>query len=114
MSHYRGDAVDYPAGEFWCPTCVLKTEFVVAEGHNPTDPQAPLECWKCGYTYDKVCKELEDDGITHRAVPKFSPAIPKWARQDARHALREKFRKDMERAGYRRENFTKHGVRRPE
>lgn len=105
--------MDYsPAGKFWCPSCVLVTDFIVAPGYPPTDPQAPLECWDCGYVHDVIVEELERDGITHRAQPYVRPAIPKWQRQAAREKLREKFRRDIQRQGFRHENFTKPKVRR--
>jgi hypothetical protein len=103
--------MEYVAGEFWCPGCAQKSEFVVVEGHSPTDHRSPIECWQCGYTYDKVVHHLEDDGQTHRAVPKVVNAIPKWARVKARAEVRDKFQASAEKAGFLRENFTKPGTR---
>lgn len=103
---------EYPAGKFWCPRCVMKTDFVIAYGASHTEPDAPLECWKCGYIHHKIRHELEDDGVTHRKSPKVSPAIPKWMRHDARVLLKREFQESAERSGFARENFTMPGRRR--
>lgn len=104
--------MERPAGEFWCPCCLMMRDFIVAGDGSPLNPQVPLECWTCGYIYDKVIQELEDDLITHRTEPKITNAIPKQAREEARQKLREDFQRSILKQGFRRENFTKRLVRR--
>jgi len=83
------------------------TDFTVAEGASPDDPECALECWECGKVMDKVVEEIDPKTRLPYATPRVRPAISRAERERARAEMRAEFRAHVERGGARRENFTK-------
>ena len=96
-----------PAGKFFCPRCFDRTGFVVAEDASPDDPDCALECYVCGYVYDRIVEEFDPDTGEILTPPRSRPAISRDQREEARRELRKEFRTSVIRDGVRLENFGK-------
>lgn len=82
----------FPAGEFWCPACACRRDFIVATGASPDDPDCPLECWTCGYVYGMVTQEVDPTtGLPYEDGPRVRPAIGRAEREAARRAMMREF-----------------------
>lgn len=97
----------YPAGEFFCRRCFCRRDFIVCEDASPETQEPPVECYVCGYTYDRNVREVDPD-TGERMAPNLAiqPAINAEQRDEARHRMREKFKTAVLRDGARLENFS--------
>lgn len=96
-----------PAGEYFCRRCFTRRDFVLGEDAQPEDKEPPIECYVCGYTYARI--HVEVDPVTgFRIAPNLTvrSAMPHEHREVARIQMREKFKSEVLKDGYRMENFT--------
>ena len=80
---------------------------MLTEDASPEDKEPPIECFVCGYVYDRVYQEI--DAVTGERLPPnltVRSAMPFELREKARSEMREDFVRDVLRDGARRENFT--------
>ncbi len=94
-----------PAGRHYCPRCVRKTDFILGDGASPDDQTAPLECYVCGYTYDKVVREIDAKTGATLPAPRREDALGLAARRRAIEEMRQERRVDAVRSGTRLEAF---------
>ena len=95
-----------PAGEFFCRRCFCRRDFVLAEDATPEEKEPAIECFVCGYTYDRNYREV--DAVTGERLPPnltVRSALPYADRERARAKMRADFMASTLRDGVRRENF---------
>lgn len=80
---------------------------MLAEDASPEDKEPAIECFVCGFVYDRVYQEI-DAKTGERLPPNLTvrSAMPFEAREKARSEMREDFVRTVLRDGVRRENFT--------
>jgi hypothetical protein len=96
-----------PAGQYHCPSCFCRRDFIVAPEASPDEAAPAIECWVCGYTYARVVREVDPvTGIRLAPNLAVSQAIPQEVREEAKAKMRIEFRDAVLRDGVRRENFS--------
>ena len=102
-----------PAGSFFCRRCFCQRDFVLGEDATPEEKEPAIECFVCGYTYDRNFVET-DPQTGERLPPNLTvrSALPFDVREQARSRMREEFMTSNIRDGVRQENFNGVGRRR--
>lgn len=93
-------------GQYWCPRCFCKRDFVLALGASDTEDLPDLECAMCEYTYTMVTTE------TGSGPPSRYHPITKAMRQAAQLELRAQFMRQLDTNGHERELVTQGRLRR--
>lgn len=95
-----------PAGRFFCRSCFCEQDFILAEGASPEEKEPPIECYVCGYVYDRNIVEV-DPSTGERLAPNLTvrSALPFDLREKARSKMREDFMAATLRDGVRAENY---------
>lgn len=95
-----------PAGRFFCRSCFCERDFILADDASPEEKEPAIECFVCGYTYDRNTVEV-DPKTGERLPPNLTvrSALPFEAREQARAKLRDDFMRATLRDGVRAENY---------
>jgi hypothetical protein len=82
-------------GQFWCPSCFCRRDFILAGYAQETEALPDLECYVCGYTYTTV---TEERGRT--LPPIHHHPITKEMRDAAKREMRVQFMQELETNGH--------------